>query len=162
MKRKSTKYDTPDAGGWMNVADDLFLAQFRGRACEVCGATHVLFNGRKTRSCGHHLAGKELHRQWRYEPRNIVVLCAEHHSRFARELSPHSNDTVAVAAFYAWLLEHDPYKWHWLLSHKEPVFDGSWKYRDKYIELGGEIQGELVKDQKPLNHAAKIRVAEEV
>jgi hypothetical protein len=47
-------------------------------------------------------------------------------------------------------------------SHTTEIFDKSWKYRDKYVELGGEVQGELVKDQKPLNHAAAIRLAEEV
>jgi hypothetical protein len=162
MRRKSTKYDTPDAGGWMNVCDDLFLAQFRGRPCEVCGRTHVVYNNRNTRSCGHHLLSKALHRTWRYEPRNIVILCADHHGHHSRDISPHSDDTAAVAAFYAWLIESNPYKWKWMRSHTTEIFDKSWKYRDKYVELGGEVQGELVKDQKPLNHSAKIRVAEEV
>ena len=162
MKRKSTKYDTPDAGGWMNVADDLFLAQFRGRACEICGKKHVIYNGRKTRSCGHHLLEKGLHRTWRYEPRNIVILCADHHGHHSRDISPHSDDTAAVARFYRWLMDHDPYKWEWMLSHYKENFDKSWKYRDKYVELGGEVCGDLVKDQKPLNHAEKIREAEQV
>jgi hypothetical protein len=56
----------------------------------------------------------------------------------------------------------DPYKWDWMRSHSGAEFDKSWKYRDKYVELGGEVQGEMVKDQKPLNHAAAIRLAEEV
>jgi hypothetical protein len=29
-----------------------------------------------------------------------------------------------------------------------------------YVELGGEIKGDLIKDQKPDNHAGKIREAE--
>lgn len=161
MKRKSTKYDTPDAGGWKNACDDLFLAQFRGLPCEICGEPRVYYNGRMTRSMGHHLLEKGLHRQHRYDKRNIVILCANHHGPYARDISPHSDDTGAVGAFYAWLARNKPGQWHWFEANRTGLFDHSWNYRDKYIELGGEVKGDLIKDQRPSNHAEKIRNAEE-
>ena len=80
----------------MHVADDLFLANYRGRPCEVCGATSGYYNGRTIRSMGHHILSKELHRLYRYDPLNIVVLCPKHH--LGAEMSPHSSISGVVAA----------------------------------------------------------------
>ena len=106
MKKKSTNYATPDAGGWMHVADDLFLARFRGRPCEICGAKNVFYNGKTIRSMGHHLLSKELHRLYRYADDNVIVLCPKHH--LGAEMSPHSHDTAAQAAFFEWLQQLMP------------------------------------------------------
>ena len=161
MKSGTMNYSTPDAGGWRAKADDLFLAGYRGRPCEICGRTHVHYAGRKTRSCGHHLLEKVLHRAYRYSRENVVVLCADHHSQHDRRISPHSDDTAAVAAFYEWLRVKKLEQWQWFKDHARDEWDKSWKYKEKYIELGGEIIGDLIKDHKPLNHAEKIRIAEE-
>jgi hypothetical protein len=109
---------------------------------------------------GHHLAEKRHHRVHRYNPENIVVLCAEHHDQHCRLISPHSDDTVAVAAFYEWLRINKPEKWEWLKSHGREMWDKSWTYKEKYIELGGSIAGELKKDHKPDNHAEAVRQIE--
>ena len=97
MRKRSSNYSTPDAGGWMHKCDDLFLSQFRGKPCEVCGQTHGWYNGREICSMGHHLLSKELHRLYRYHKDNIVVLCPKHH--LGSDMSPHSHDTAAQDAF---------------------------------------------------------------
>lgn len=158
MGRKSTDYSNPDAGGWMNACDDLFLARFRGRPCELCGSPAYM----GTRSCGHHLVEKGMHRAYRYDERLILVLCPEHHSRFARDMSPHSDDTTAQARFIEWLRLNRPEKHALLLSITSQPFDHSWKYRDMYTTLGGEIVSKtgLQKDMRPKGHSAKVRFYE--
>lgn len=167
MARKSTKYDTPDAGGWMNMCDDLFLAQFRGRPCEICGVTHAEYNGRKIRSMGHHLAEKGNCRAHRYNPFSIVVLCVNHHSQFTRDISPHADFTPANARFYDWLRDWHIDKYNWLLEIRGDPFDGEWTYREMYEELGGKIKREdkdgnklAKKYWKPMNHTAIVREIE--
>ena len=159
--KTTVKYNTAEANGWRIKADDLFLAQFRGRPCEICGATHGWDGKYNSRSCGHHLAEKGLHREHRYNPELIVVLCPKHHSRFARDISPHADDTVAQERFSEWLRLHKPEQRELLLSVSHKPFDKSWTYRQKYEELGGEIKKDgPMKDWKPANHAKKIREAE--
>ena len=161
MKRKSTNYSTPDGGGWCHVVDDLFLARFRGRPCAVCGANKTFYGGKTVRSMGHHLLEKGLHRAHRYTPENIIVLCCKHH--LGAEMSPHSHDGSAVKAFYEWLTENHPEKAQFMDDHRHDKFRKEWKYKDKYIELGGEVHSKtgLKKDDRPKNHAKKVREAED-
>ena len=160
MKKKSTSYNTPDAGGWMHKADDLFLARFRGRPCEICGETAGFFEGRKTRSMGHHILSKELHRKYRYHEDNIVTLCPKHH--LGAEMSPHSHDGAAQAAFYKWLADEQPYKYAFMENHRHEKFRKEWCYREMYVSLGGEIESKsgLLKDMRPKNHSAKVKEIE--
>jgi len=154
MKKKSTDYSTADSGGWRNKCDDLFLARFRGRPCEICGKTVAMGQ----RSCGHHLAEKGMHRAYRYDVSMIVVLCTEHHSRFSRDMSPHADDTAAVARFYKWLEDSAPEKFKALQAVDGKPFDKSWTYREMYETLGGEIDKTgPMKNWKPKNHARKVR-----
>ena len=161
MKRKSTDYTTADAGGWRNACDDLFLAQFRGRPCEICSKTEG-WDGKKIRSCGHHLVEKGMHRKYRYDTTLIVVLCPEHHSRFSRSLSPHADDTVAVWRFYRWLEDYRPEKAKLFENIDQSPFDKSWTYREMYELLGGEIASKtgLLKDLRPVNHRTKVKEVE--
>lgn len=142
----------------MKACDDIFLARFRGRPCEICGRTEYL----GARSCGHHLANKELHRQFRYDPFNIVILCTEHHSQFTRSISPHADDGAARERFSKWLVNVHPEKSKWLEKVVSKPFDHSWKYRDMYVTLGGEIESKtgLQKDYKPKNHGKNIKKIE--
>ena len=167
MKSKSSNYKSADAGGWMHKADDLFLAQFRGRPCEICGATYGIENGTKQSSCGHHLIFKGNCRKHRYEPQNIVILCPYHHSPWNPSLSPHSTvNTLAQEAFADWVRDNKPDQWQWWQEHQSDAnkpFDKSWTYREIYEELGGELRSKtgLLKDLRPYNHAVKIRKAKE-
>jgi len=162
MAKKSVKYDTANAGGWMNRADDLFLAQFRGRPCAICGATHSTVKGVVTRSMGHHLISKEHCRAHRFNRRNIIVLCPDHHTRFTGSISPHSENSVEVGLFYEWLMFNRPEQWEWVKAHYQDSSDGVLPYRDAYVRLGGELTEEkFKKDMRPKNHAQKVREAEE-
>lgn len=161
MKRKSTDYGTPDAGGWMHVCDDLFLARFRGRPCEICGATSGFYSGKTIRSMGHHLLSKELHRKYRYSEDNIITLCPNHH--MGGEMSPHSHDTAAQAAFFKWLEVNRPEKYELMMERRHDKFNKEWCYREKYVELSGEIRSKtgLLKDMRPVNHAGKVKEIEQ-
>lgn len=162
-KKAVTRYDTPDANGWRKVCDDLFLAQFRGLPCEVCGATSKMYNGRQTRSCFHHLLEKDLHRAHRYAPLFGVILCPDHHSQYSREMSPHSKDTFAVMRFYKWLFDsHDAEFFCRLWDAGDEAWDKSWTYKSAYVIMGGSIKSltGFAKDDKPLNHKAAVDKAE--
>ena len=155
MKKKSTKYDTPDAGGWMHKCDDLFLAQFRGQPCAVCGATSSFYENKTIRTMGHHLLSKELHRLYRFDVDNIIALCPKHH--LGAEMSPHSHDGAAQAAFYSWLELHRPESHRLMMERRFDKFNKEWCYREKYVELGGELNGaEKMKDLRPKNHARNV------
>ena len=159
MRRKSFKYNTPDAGGWMHKADDLFLARFRGRPCAVCGATHGYYDNKTIRSMGHHLLNKGKHRLYRYDPRNIIVLCPKHH--LGGEMSPHYEDGVANKRFYEWLKANHPDKDKFMDDHADEKFSHEWKYRIMYEKLGGEIHKDgPMKDWKPKGHDKKVAEAE--
>ncbi len=151
------RYNTPDANGWKYACDDIFLAQFRGKPCEVCGEINGTVGRSITRSCGHHIAEKDNYRLLRYDPRIIVVLCPDHHGRFSAKLSPHSTDTLAQGRFYFWLFASKMDQWLLTLDLAEKKWDKSWTYREMYERLGGEIKGELVKDMKPHNHRASVK-----
>jgi len=144
----------------MHVADDLFLAQFRGRPCAVCGEERSFYQGKTIRSMGHHLLSKELHRVYRYDPANIITLCPKHH--LGAEMSPHSHDGAAQAAFYSWLEENHGEQYKLMIDNRFDKFNKEWCYREKYEELGGEIASKTgnLKDMRPVKHAAKVREAE--
>jgi uncharacterized CHY-type Zn-finger protein len=163
VRRVSTDYRSFDSGGWMNKCDDLFLARYRGKPCEICGKTSGYENSQKVSSCGHHLIFKGVCRQFRYEPMNIVVLCPMHHSHYNPTCSPHSiMNTQAQKAFADWVRLNKPDQYKWWVDHQKQAnkpFDKSWTYREMYERLGGEIQTKtgLIKDMKPKNHAASLR-----
>ena len=141
----------------MHKCDDLFLAQFRGRPCAVCGATKGFDGSQTIRSCGHHLLEKGLHRAFRYTPENIIILCPKHH--MGGEMSPHSHDGVAIKAFYEWLKENYPEKAQFMDDNRHQKFGREWTYKTMYEQLGGEIHSKtgLKKDDRPKNHARLIK-----
>ena len=155
MKRKSTNYSNADGGGWMHKCDDLFLARFRGKPCEICGKTKGNEDGNSISSCGHHLIFKGNCRAFRYEPKNILVLCPYHLSHYNSELSPHSiTSTLAQQKFAEWVRVNKPKQYKWWMHNKEEerkVFDRSWTYREMYELLGGEVETKTGRysDMKP-------------
>jgi hypothetical protein len=163
MRRRSSKYSSPDASGWMHKCDDLFLAQFRGLPCEICGKLFTFNNGQKVSSCGHHLIFKGGCRKHRYNKLNIVVLCPQHHSTYEYHISPHSIvNNKAQERFAVWVKENKPDQYAWWQEHEKDAnkpFNKSWTYREMYELLGGEIKSKtgLLKDMKPYNHATKIK-----
>lgn len=165
MKRRSSNYSGADSGGWMHKCDDLFLARYRGKPCEICGKTHGSDDGKRVSSCGHHLIFKGSCRQLRYDPNNIVVLCPYHHSHYNGEISPHSiTSTLAQQRFADWMKENKPEQFEWWEANKyleSKIFDRSWTYREMYERLGGEIETKTgrMSDLKPVRHSAKVKAA---
>jgi len=160
MKKKSSNYSSADSGGWMNVCDDLFMSQFRGSPCSVCGERRGFYGGRTIRSMAHHLLEKGLHREHRYNPDNIIILCPKHH--MGGQMSPHSHDGAAIKAFYEWLEREHPEKSKFMDDHRLDKHTG-WRYRDKYVELSGRIGTKtgLLKDLRPIGHAKKVEQVED-
>lgn len=162
MKKKSTDYSGARTGGWRVRSDDIFLAQFRGLPCEICGHRGGWDDGKKQPSCGHHIIFKGSCLKHRYEKKNIVVLCPWHHSHYNKECSPHSIvSTHAQTAFEEWVQHEKPEQYAWWMEHQKDAnkpFDGSWTVKDVYLELGGEIESKsgLIKDAKPVRHKAKV------
>jgi len=162
MKKKSSNYNSPDGGGWCRKCDDLFLSRYRRLPCEICGAQGGWDGKQKASSCGHHLIFKGSCRKHRYEPKNIVVLCPKHHSHYEKHISPHSIvSTDAQAAFEKWVHDNKPFQYEWWMEHQRDMdkpFNKTWCYREKYIELGGEVHSKTgnLKDLRVKNHKAKI------
>jgi hypothetical protein len=84
-------------------------------------------------------------------------------------MSPHADDTAAVARFYGWLKESLPEKFEMLQSVNSERFNKEWCYREMYLSLGGEIKTHgkdgkklPMKDWKPKNHARKVKELESV
>ena len=176
MAAKKLNYKDANGSGWREKADDIFLAQFRGRPCMICKdidnkiVTETKFYDKKLnktyniRTMGHHLFEKDHHKIHRYDEHFIITLCVNHHTKFAqgeRAISPHAHDTVPQARFYWWLKNYRSNMFDFLVSThlKEPV---TWTYRDEYVRLGGEIKSKtgFKKDLKPVNHKANVRRVE--
>ena len=87
------KTRSPNSTYYRNKADKLFMAQFHGQPCEVCG------NDQGT--CGHHIVAKSRSKALRYDLRNIIVVCCRHHT-MGNELAPHSVNQLAVERFVEW------------------------------------------------------------
>tara|TARA_Y100000004_G_C8923300_1_gene416429 strand:- start:204 stop:674 length:471 start_codon:yes stop_codon:yes gene_type:complete len=150
----------------MHKADDLFLASYRGEPCAICGRTYAQNDdGSQTSSCGHHLIFKGSCRAFRYERKNIIVLCPYHHSHYNPICSPHSvTSNLAQTNFALWVAKHRPEQFKWWQEHQKlqnKPFKGDWTYRDIYVRLGGEIASKtgLLKDMKPKNHAKALKIA---
>lgn len=90
---------------WRKKADEIFMKQFRGLPCEYCGKTDG--------TCGHHLIGRSRSKALRYDVKNIVVLCAEHHT-LGTDCAPHSLNHLAVEKFVKWFEREKPEQHRWI------------------------------------------------
>ena len=104
-----------------------FMAQYRGRPCEVCGTTyatvahHLIPKGR----CMHHVVSDE----------NIIVLCQGHHT-FGGDISAHSTSALVMDRFIDWVKANKPEQWAWAEKHERDNADkcGKIPWRDLYEE----------------------------
>jgi len=102
MKRANDKY-------YRTKADGLFMKQFRGTHCEVCGS--------QDKTVGHHIVSKARSKALRYDMRNIIVLCPSHH-KFSNDLAPHSSNQMACTRFVEWFKENKPAQYRWTKEHE--------------------------------------------
>ena len=69
---------------------------------------------------------------------------------------------MAQQKFADWVKKYKHVQYEWWQENKKyerTIFDKSWTYRDKYIELGGEIESKTGKmsDMKPKKHAKSLK-----
>ena len=102
MKPPNNKY-------YRNKADKLFMPQFRGQPCEICGTD--------INTCGHHAISKSRSKALRYDVRNIIVLCPKHHT-MGNEMAPHSTNQLAVGRFIDWFRLNHPTRHKWLVENE--------------------------------------------
>ena len=105
--KKKTK--SPNHSSYMKKADELFLKQFRGNHCEVCQTTQG--------TCGHHIVPRSRSKALRYDMRNIIVLCAAHHT-MGNDLAPHATNQLAVERFIKWFKKNKPAQHAWIKEHE--------------------------------------------
>ena len=90
-------------------ADDLFMPQFRGEPCEVCGKCEG--------TAGHHIVSKSRSKALRYDTRNIIIVCQSHHT-MGNDLAPHSTNQLAVERFIEWFKETHPDRHQWITENE--------------------------------------------
>ena len=103
------KTRSPNSTYYRNKADSLFMAQFRGMNCEVCG-THI-------GTCGHHIVSKGRSKALRYDIKNIVVVCPSHHT-MGNDKAPHSTNTLAVERFIEWFKAKKPEQYEYVTENE--------------------------------------------
>jgi len=103
---------------WQRKCDELFLSQFRGQPCEVCGE--------RGGTVGHHVVPKASCKANRLVHENIVVLCQTHH-KFSRDMAPHSPNPLAVLRWWEWFKGHDSGRFLHALVHEKDAGKPDWK-----------------------------------
>ena len=91
-------------------ADEIFMSQFRGEPCEVCGSVKA--------TVGHHNVNKARSKALRYDKRNITVLCQAHHT-MGNDICPHSSNPMAVDRYFDWFKHNSREKYLWLLGNEK-------------------------------------------
>lgn len=103
-RRKRTNANIPAKGRLREMADRLWSVSVRSDwnwKCAVCE-----FKGCEA----HHLIPRQ-HEATRYDLRNGIALCANHH-QFCPHLSPHQN----AAGWMAWLSQGQPVRYEWYVE----------------------------------------------
>ena len=109
---------------YRNKADELFMSQFRGKPCEVCGTTKA--------TVGHHNVNKARSKALRYDKRNITVLCQSHHT-MGNDICPHSSNPLAVDRYFDWFRKNNLNKYIWLKENEK--IERKYNYRDALENL---------------------------
>ena len=117
MAKKKVK--TPNHKSYLKRAKDLFMPQFRGKPCEVCGTNQG--------TCGHHVVSQARSKSLRFDERNIIVLCAKHHT-MGNELAPHASNQMAVERFIEWFKENKPEQHAWIEENER--IERRYTYKD--------------------------------
>lgn len=104
MKKKS-----PNHKSFRNKADKLFMSRFHNQPCEVCGNTEGTH--------GHHIISRSRSKALRFDKRNIIVVCAAHHT-MGNDMAPHSTNQKAVERFIEWFKETKPEQYEWITENE--------------------------------------------
>ena len=110
-------------------ADDIFMSQFRGKPCEVCGVA--------SKTVGHHNVNKARSKALRYDKRNITVLCQKHHT-FGNDVCPHSSNPMAVDRYFEWFKSNRKEQYQWLKENERIQRKYSYKQAWENLKEGRE------------------------
>lgn len=111
MKKRS-----PNSTHYRAKSDNLFMIQFRGQPCEVCGITEG--------SCGHHYVSKGRSKPLRYDIRNIIILCPGHHNHGKKDhitgavIGAHSTSSRDQERFIDWFKATHPDRHQWIVENE--------------------------------------------
>ena len=121
-KRPNDKY-------YRNKADEIFMVQFRGKPCEVCGTTKG--------TVGHHNVNKARSKALRYDKMNITVLCQAHHT-MGNDICPHSSNPMAVNRYFDWFKENSPKQYAYIVENERVQKKYSYKQAWENMKEGRE------------------------
>ena len=119
----------PNDKYYRNKADDLFMSQFRGKPCEVCGSVKA--------TVGHHNVSKARSKALRYDKMNITVLCQAHHT-MGNDICPHSSNPMAVDRYFEWFAKHDTSQYWWIKNNEKIVRKYNYKQAWENMKEGRE------------------------
>jgi len=100
---------SPNHKSYRAAADKLFMPQFRGLPCEVCG--------KEEGTAFHHIVSKSRSKALRYDKRNGIILCQGHHT-MSNSMAPHSTNQLAVERFIEWFKENHPSRYKWITENE--------------------------------------------
>ena len=113
MKRKkktpTERRESPNNELWQKDAGELFMKQFRGQYCAICGTSY--------NTCGHHIVSKKQSKSLRYDVRNILVLCKKHH-KWGSDMAAHSDCFFIIQRFNDWFKENCPEQYEWTKANE--------------------------------------------
>jgi len=114
LSKRAKKQKNPYSSYWKNQAVEAFMAQYRGKPCEVCRTLGV---HNRYMTCAHHLIAQGRASKYKCEPMNVIVLCPAHH-KWDQHLAAHSDNPLAVERFLRWMETHKPEQTAWWLEHE--------------------------------------------
>ena len=140
ISKLQKKKNDPFSKYWENKCNkvfwEIFNIQYAVSYCRI--GYDEGFKNCKGRIERHHLIKKDNYlTKWEFQ--NILELCSHHHSRYGKQLGPHSTPIL----FSVWLEEKFPYKWGWLRRNKNIIIrkvDLPFTLKQKYLELEKELK----------------------
>jgi hypothetical protein len=119
----------PNDRYYQNKAKELFMAQFRGEPCAVCGD--------KNGTAGHHVVSQARSKALKFDKRNIIILCRSHHMH-SNELAPHSSNQMAVTRFIEWFKSNHIEQYEWIKANERIERKFSYKQAWENLLVGRE------------------------
>ena len=119
----------PNDKYYRNKADDLFMSQFRGKPCEVCGSVKA--------TVGHHNVSKARSKALRYDKMNITVLCQAHHT-MGNDICAHGSNPMAVDRYFDWFSGRRRGQYEWLVDNERIQRKYSYKQALENLLVGRE------------------------
>ena len=90
-----------------NKGDKLLRDLARGQPCAICGRKGV-------RGAGfHHLLPKSRFGIYRFELKNLIILCPNCHC-YSIELAAHSQNVIAIENFIKWMRKNRQKQYGWI------------------------------------------------